>query len=324
MLDFGVEYRYADICEAFGWKQTTGAARQRQLNAVLQAYSYYQPINPATNKKLRGVYVFDRKIGDPVLEDGRKTNGHKSNLSDEEFEVLFSNLVSECMTDEDKLNGEGKREVLVFTSEIFRSFGADIYKALSSIDYKRDRFAESIFRSIVIGAAKGYTITKISRTLGFGKNGLPKTVVVYDPGQFGTYRRSDDLAIALECCFAEVLDDYFIDGENEAIRRGFYYPLLKVAEERLGEEKGLIVRRINVLPVPDKDYSVDTKRVVECQARFKETIINSVMNSIANRVEGKRKYTADLSDRNEEHLKMYANSFFECLNDGSCSNQWSF
>lgn len=60
-LDYNKEYTYKQICDALGWKYTTGKAKQIQIKEIESAFEFEHPMNKKTHKQKKS-YVFKKQL----------------------------------------------------------------------------------------------------------------------------------------------------------------------------------------------------------------------------------------------------------------------
>lgn len=60
-LEYFKEYTYKQICDALGWKYTTGKAKQIQIKEIESAFEFEHPMNKKTHKQKKS-YVFTKQL----------------------------------------------------------------------------------------------------------------------------------------------------------------------------------------------------------------------------------------------------------------------
>ena len=71
------EYTYSQICEAIGWKVTTGNSKKAQIKEIESSFEFYHPMNKKTHKEKKS-YIFTKQLKD-LVEPSVQNNGGSNN-----------------------------------------------------------------------------------------------------------------------------------------------------------------------------------------------------------------------------------------------------
>ena len=310
MIELNKEYTYSEICNELGWIESSGKQKQRQIKVIEESYKFFHPTNPKTHKPKKS-YIFTEEIKEPVLTDGRKSNGAAYALSQEEFDYLLN-----CMLLQGKrrnvyfLRGT-MNEVYVSSSLIYDCFGLDVYAALDSIEYKEhEKTINELFRSICIDAVKSNTIVRICKKFGHPKNSLPKGILRQE-GRSGNAAKEtvpdNELLEKYDEYLQSVLKLAKCKDVRDAVKQGKYLQVIKAVEELFAKkDKKYGVKRYNLITFEyDLDFEIDSDLRDAYQEHFRQVIYESVEKSVQNRISGNREYKFKLNKYSKLLLQNY-------------------
>lgn len=310
-LSLNKEYRYKDMMSDLGWNETTGYARKRQIAAIEDSFDFYHPLNERTGKPKKS-YVFTGQKKQLELIDGRRDNGRTSAFPEYAFSLCLEMvLCNSCVIDPEK-RGD-MIDHLVFTTDIYRTFGLDPYWVFSEMHRKRnDGIVLDIFKGMVLDAVRSNSLGRIARALGYPKNSLPKVVVYSKPKDGGgsTRVRADWLNDTYERYIDEHIEKEYIGlySREELAKRGALQSVYDAVHQRFKEQDGLYgVCRANLISVKAGAHGRDWKSVRVCLlaesaiSSFCRCVIESVTRSIERREFDPYRYSVILR---EEQIKM--------------------
>ena len=288
MLELNKEYTYPKICEALGWEPVKGGGkRQRQIAAVEAAYEWHNPINPKTGKANTRVHVFTKKIGEIEYEDGRKGNGRKPLLSEQDFSLLLGHAARKygiCAVRE----SETETSVYLFTSNIFRGFGFDVRAVLGSMRKRLRSSEESALVDGMIGKTafnKAYekSVKRIASYMRLDSTSQMKAQL---------YKRTveSDYEVApedIDRLFQEEFDVWMsiltANGRDRLKRGDDVGAIANLAErEVLREFSGEKVSRVNRVVIDSSilDVECNRTRLESAQREFHEIVLASIKKGV--------------------------------------------
>lgn len=312
------EYIYPMICKDVGWKESTGKQKQRQIKCIEESFKFYHPINPKT-KKPKKSYIFTEMIKEPVLEGTwggkREGAGRKNQIPIDEFNLLWEMMCRDLYRKNNYAERSWTNKIYFTTFEMYKSFGFDYFKMMGKVNFdEKDKLARYIFEDIVIGALKPYTITRICNRYGFKKNSLPKGILRSYGSKSGKKEKKiddDELLPIYNQYEKEELEKRKLKTLIQAVKKGCIEEINENIEVRFNiEHNKYNVRRLNMIKVEDIDWKKDVDASVyldveQAVYHFYDVVVDSIYNSIVNRIEHGEKYKTQLNDNQKRLLKKY-------------------
>lgn len=318
-LSLNKEYRYKDMMSDLGWNETTGYARKRQIAAIEDSFDFYHPLNERTGKPKKS-YVFTGQKKQLELIDDRRNNGRKSAFPEYAFSLCLAMALCNSSVIEPE-ERDGMIDYLVFTTDIYRSFGLNPYDVFKEMRRKRDdKIVLDIFKGMVLDAVRSNSLGRIARTLGCAKNSLPKVVVYSKPKNGGgsTRVRADWLNDTYERYIDEYIEKEYLGfySREDLAKRGALQSVYDAVHKRFKEQVGLYgVCRANLISVEAGAHERDWKSLRTCLlaesaiSSFCRCVIESVTRSIERREFDPYQYSVILRDEQIEMLWSYLSDF---------------
>lgn len=301
---FDKEYTYKEICSVFGWKATSGEAKQRQINLLENAYEFYHPENKKTHKPKKS-YVFTKKLKDIDMVDNRINNGRNNLFSQDAFDYLFGYMLNTSKRYQiyNYQKYDTPNSAYISTDTIYKNFGFDIYELLDTIKFKDDnKEIKRVFKSICIDVVKRYIITRICKKLGLKKNSLPKGIVRDYSVRNKKQVVDNELLVTYNKYEQEALNELGYKDLKEAFEMNNGLQVHKLIIEKFKSDKIYGVKKTNIINFDDAkkiiEYNPKLKR--EYQNSLRIIIISSIINSILCRVNKVKTYKYNLTE--EENI----------------------
>ena len=318
MLELNKEYTYKEICSVLGWKESTGNQKIKQIKEIESSYEFFHPENKKTHKPKKS-YIFTKQLKEPVIVDKRKNNGAENLFPEEDFEYLFK-----CMLQRgtwlDFWHQRGQmNEVYVSQSIIYITFlGRNLYTLIDGIRYVRlnkdDKpdylKAMYVFRNICMDAAKSNTVTRICKKMHYKKNVMPKGILRHENSKDTHTVPDNELLETYQTRMGELLQEYRVGSELQAIQRGCYFDILLEIQIWFEEElEKYGVKRYNLITIEDmseiEEFIPEREKTEELQKKMLCVIVESIIKSVRNRCTEAKTYKIKLKPEEKILLGYY-------------------
>lgn len=306
MIKLNEIYTYKELCNLRNEKVKTGKSKKLQLKNWRR---YFEWENITTQKyKIIKIYDVPKE-----KNDGRKYNGRKNLIPEEEFDYLWKVMVSEAYKKNKYIERSWLNKVYFSNTLLFEMFGFSYSHYLKKAELEEDDdIVKNVFQNIVYEALKANTITRLCKRYGFNKNSLPKGILrSKNSVKLGQMIDDDELLDEYNEIEAKILKEMNCYSVVDAVRQGKYKRLMDGIQSEFSSKKKYNVQKFNVIKV--EDFSViengenfgDKKLIEEYRNHFRQVILSSVEKSCLNRIKNNQKYKLKLNEKQKELLKKY-------------------
>lgn len=306
MIKLNEIYTYKELCNLRNEKVKTGKSKKLQLKNWRR---YFEWENITTQKyKIIKIYDVPKE-----KNDGRKYNGRKNLIPEEEFDYLWNVMVSEAYKKNKYIERSWLNKVYFSNTLLFEMFGFSYSHYLKKAELEEDDdIVKNVFQNIVYEALKANTITRLCKRYGFNKNSLPKGILrSKNSVKLGQMIDDDELLDEYNEIEAKILKEMNCYSVVDAVRQGKYKRLMDGIQSEFSSKKKYNVQKFNVIKV--EDFSViengenfgDKKLIEEYRNHFRQVILSSVEKSCLNRIKNNQKYKLKLNEKQKELLKKY-------------------
>lgn len=306
MIKLNEIYTYKELCNLRNEKVKTGKSKKLQLKNWRR---YFEWENITTQKyKIIKIYDVPKE-----KNDGRKYNGRKNLIPEEEFDYLWKVMVSEAYKKNKYIERSWLNKVYFSNTLLFEMFGFSYGHYLKKAKFEEDDdIVKNVFQNIVYEALKANTVTRLCKRYGFNKNSLPKGILrSKNSVKIGQMIDDDELLDEYNEIEAKILKEMNCYSIIDAVRQGKYKRLIDGIQSEFSSKKKYNVQKFNVIKV--EDFSViengenfgDKKLIEEYRNHFRQVILSSVEKSCLNRIENNQKYKLKLNEKQKELLKKY-------------------
>ena len=344
MVELNTEYTYKAICDTLKWsyQPSNNNTKERQIRCIEESYEFFHPINPKTKKEKKS-YIFTHQIKEPILEDGRKNNGgartnsgRKFLIPDEEFDLLWRNVVSAAYRLNHYYEREWLNKVYFSNTLLFSEYGFSYSKYLNKANFdENDNIVRYVFSNIVYDALKANTITRLCKRYNFPKNSLPKGILRAQSSKKLTELISDDKLLPT---YNEIEKQGFAELHcndiKDVVKQGKYNDLMEYIDDKMLEHRKYHVRKYNMIQVNDFDVKENyerfsqhdperSHRLEQYQQHFRDAIFSSVEKSCLKRIEDTEgKYKLKLTANQKILLKKYLYNILDKKDPNADSKQY--
>lgn len=306
MIKLNEIYTYKELCNLRNEKVKTGKSKKLQLKNWRR---YFEWENITTQKyKIIKIYDVPKE-----KNDGRKYNGRKNLIPEEEFDYLWKVMVSEAYKKNKYIERSWLNKVYFSNTLLFEMFGFSYSHYLKKAELEEDDdIVKNVFQNIVYEALKANTITRLCKRYGFNKNSLPKGILrSKNSVKLGQMIDDDELLDEYNEIEAKILKEMNCYSVVDAVRQGKYKRLMDGIQSEFSSKKKYNVQKFNVIKV--EDFSViengenfgDKKLIEEYRNHFRQVILSSVEKSCLNRIKNNQKYKLKLNEKQKKLLKKY-------------------
>lgn len=306
MIKLNEIYTYKELCNLRNEKVKTGKSKKLQLKNWRR---YFEWENITTQKyKIIKIYDVPKE-----KNDGRKYNGRKNLIPEEEFDYLWKVMVLEAYKKNKYIERSWLNKVYFSNTLLFEMFGFSYGHYLKKAKFEEDDdIVKNVFQNIVYEALKANTVTRLCKRYGFNKNSLPKGILrSKNSVKLGQMIDDDELLDEYNEIEAKILKEMNCYSIVDAVRQGKYKRLIDGIQSEFSSKKKYNVQKFNVIKV--EDFSViensenfgDKKLIEKYRNHFRQVVLSSVEKSCLNRIKNNQKYKLKLNEKQKELLKKY-------------------
>lgn len=159
-------------------------------------------------------------------------------------------------------------------------------------------------------AAKSNTVTRICKKMHYKKNVMPKGILRHENSKDTHTVPDNELLETYQTRMGELLQEYRVGSELQAIQRGCYFDILLEIQIWFEEElEKYGVKRYNLITIEDmseiEEFIPEREKTEELQKKMLCVIVESIIKSVRNRCTEAKTYKIKLKPEEKILLGYY-------------------